>query len=272
MKKFSFILAGVFLAALILGVILLIGILSPKYDPFGANHHTTCGQPATLRAEGYNILGGTRYGRGPDDPGDDFPLANLDFCDPFVEITAEGEERLWFWFEVDVIGQVFPYAAWGLPWEDLGRINPADDRNPIDPIWSPESVWGLSSASTDSAYWAGRQAHVCDDWDRSGLVQFFNTRYGYTIPYGTTRAGWVCLTFDGDAQPIPLPEKIVVTSRPQRARLTRWVDAEFRVRTEPGFEAPFALDTVESHAELCTYAEASRPGSLIPGGPCETDS
>ncbi len=271
MKKASFFLGGIFLAALLLGLMLLIGILSPKYEPFGANRHTTCGEPAAMRAEGYNILGGTRYGRGPDDSGDDFPLALLDFCDPIVEQRPDGDERLWFWFEVEVIGQVFPYAAWGLPWEDLARINPADSRNPIDPIWTPESIWGTSNASAGSAYWAGREAHVCSDWDQSGITQFFNAQYGYSIPYGTTRAGWVCLTFSTEAGDLDLPELLVVTSRPQRARLTRWVDAEFRVRTEPGLDAPIALDTVETAAERCAYAEAQRPGSVIPGGPCQEE-
>lgn len=271
MKKASFFLSGIFLAALLLGLVLLIGILSPKYDPFSANHHTVCGEPVAIRAEGYNILGGTRYGRGPDDPGDDYPLALLDFCDPFVEVTTDGEERLWFWFEVEVIGQVFPYAAWGLPWEDLARINPADNRNPIDPIWTPESVWGVSDAGPGSDYWAGRQAYVCNDWDQSGIMQFFNAEYGYTIPYGTTRAGWICLTFSNDAGNLALPERMIVTSRPQRARLTRWADAQIRVRTEPGIDAPFALDSAETTAERCAIAETSRPGSLIPGGPCEQD-
>ena len=188
-------------------------------------------------------------------------------------ITPDGEQRLWFWFAVEVIGQVFPYAAWGLPWEDLGRINPADDRNPIDPIWTPESVWGTTDRG---GYWAGRQAHVCEDWDQSGLVQFFNAQYGYTIPYGTARSGWICLTFsteEDDAKVlIPLPEVVVVTSRPQRARLTRWVDAAIRVRSGPDVEAPWALETVTTHGALCQHAADHRPGSTVPGGPCEAES
>lgn len=272
MHRLSFVLAGLLLAALIFGGILLAGILTPKYEPFAANRHTTCGQPVTMRAEGYNLLGGTRYGRDADDPGDDVPLANIDLCDPFVEVQPDGQERLWFWFSVEVIGQVFPYAAWGLPWEDLGRINPADERNPIDPIWTPESIWGVADARVGGGYWAGRQATVCDDWDRSGLLQFFNAERGFSIPYGTTRAGWVCLTFSNEERPIPLPDTLVVTSHPRRARLTRWADALVRVRQEPGINAPFALPAVHTPQELCQHAAAVRPGSVVPGGPCQEGS
>ncbi len=269
MAKISFVLGGLVLAVLIVGLILLAGILTPKYDPIGVEHHTTCGEPKTMRAEGYNILGGTRYGRGPDDIGSDVPLANIDVCDPFVEVRDDGEERLWFWFQVEVIGQVFPYAAWGLPWEDLSRINPADSRNPTDPIWTPESIWGVPDSAHAGAIWAGREAHVCDDWDSSGLEQFFNADRGYTIPYGTTRAGWVCLTFSDETNTRPLPDAMTVTSRPGRARLTRWVDAWIRIRADAGFEDQVELpDIVAGPAGVCAHAEAVRPGSTLPDGPC----
>lgn len=269
MQKASFILAGVFLAALILGGILLVGILTPKYDPYFATRHITCGEPATMRAEGYNILGGTHYGRGPDDPGDDIPLANVDLCDPFVEVQPDGGERLWFWFQVEVIGQVFPYAAWGLPWEDLGRLNPASDRNPIDPIWSPESVWGEPDTRHAGPMWAGQQAHTCWNIDETGIVSFFSAEHGFTIPYGTTRSGWVCLTFSDADHPRPLPNTVIVTTRPARARLTRWVDAEIRVHPDTGAEGASALPILRTPQDVCLLAEARRPGSIIPGGPCD---
>jgi len=273
LRKTSFLLAGLFLAALILGGILLIGILTPKYDPFGSNQHTTCGEPGAMRAEGYNLLGGTRYGRDADDTGDDFPLALLDFCTPIIEQRPDGEERLWFWLEIEVIGQVFPYAAWGLPWEDLGRLNPADERNPVDPIWTPNAVWGIADAAHSGSTWAGRQARVCDDWDTSGLTQFFNTANGFTIPYGTTQAGWVCLTYSDENQTRPLPAAMVITTRPIRARLTRWGDAWIRIRPDPGYEDQVVVPpTASSPAELCAEAARLQPGSTLPDGPCAVSS
>jgi hypothetical protein len=270
LRKTSFVLAGLFLAAVILGGILLVGILTPKYEPFGANRHVVCGEPAAMRAEGYNLLGGTRYGRGADDSGDDFPLALLDFCSPIVEERPDGEERLWFWFEVDVVGQVFPYTAWGLPWEDIARINPADSRNPVDPIWTPEAVWGIPDPAHTGATWAGRQAHVCTDFDESGLVQFFNALNGYTIPYGTTKSGWVCLTYSDDEHARPLPGAMIITSRPTRARLTRWVDAWQRIHADSGFEGQVEVPpVVTSPAELCAEADHLQPGTVLPDGPCK---
>lgn len=271
MQKLSFLLAGVFVAALIVGVFLLAGTLEPKYEPFGPNQHTTCGQPVTMRAEGYNLLGGTRYGRDADDPGDDIPLANVDLCDPFLEILPSGEERLWFWLEVEVIGQVFPYAAWGLPWEDVMRGNPADERNPIDPIWTPESVYGLAHHDYTGSEWRGRRAEVCSDWDESGLKQFFNSEHGFTVPVGTTQAGWVCLTFSTPEHPHRMPEALSVTTSPRRARITRWVDALIWIHVAPdteegGHEIQAAVQGREAR---CRYAEARRPGSILPGGACE---
>ena len=272
-RKTSFVLAGLFLAAVILGVILLVGIFTPKYAPYGTNRHVACGEPAAMRAEGYNLLGGTRYGRDADDPGNDVTLALLDFCTPMVQRFSGGEERLWFWFEVEVVGQVFPYTAWGLPWEDIARINPADDRNPVDPIWAPAAVWAVADPGHSSSTWAGRQAHVCPDFDTSGLVQFFNATEGYTIPYGTTKAGWVCLTFSDNQYARPLPAAVIITSRPSRARLTRWVDDWERVYADPGFEDQVeAPPVVTTAAELCAEAARLQPGSVLPDGPCATHS
>ena len=156
----------------------------------------------------------------------------------------------------------------GLPWEDLGRINPANNRNPTDPIWTPLSIWGEADGRNTGGYWTGRQAVVCADHDTSGLRPFFNTDRGYTIPYGTTRSGWVCLTFSDSENTRPMPSEIIITSRPERARLTRWTDVHYQLRDSPTTDAAFTVPVADSAAALCEHAAAVQPDGLAPNGFC----
>ena len=62
---------------------------------------------------------------------------------------------------------------------------------------------------------------------------------------------------------------MIITSRPSRSRLTRWVDAWIRVYADEGYEDQVdAPPVVRSTEELCALVHAIRPETVLPDGPC----
>ncbi len=269
-----FLFAGLALAALLLATLLWLGSLRGAYTHFQPNVHQACGQPVSLRAEGYNLLGGTRYGSEPGDPGDDVELALVDFCDAVVQVLAHGEERLWFWFRVQSTGQVFPYYAWGIPEEDIRNPNANEWRHPVDPLWG-YSAFTITRYATEDIYWDTRRGELCplDRRDLPGINLFIDSEYGFRIPVGTTRAGWVCVRM-GYGE--PLPDSVLVSIRPQLARITRWVDRRFDIVLEspatvagqPVTARRYQLPVLHTNQEMCDHALQTHPESITPGGGC----
>jgi hypothetical protein len=267
-----FLLAGAALAAAIIAALLWLGSLRHALTHFSANIHQTCGQPVSLRAEGYNLLGGTRYGTDAGDPGDDVDLAHLDICDPVVQVMAHGEERLWFWLEVTATGQTFPYYAWGIPEEDIHNPNANEYRDPVDPLWDYRAITVLRYELADG-YWQTGRGELCplDPDDLPPVNLFIDSGNAFRIPVGGTRAAWVCVRM-GFGQ--PLPNALVINFRPLLTRLTRWVDKPFDIAedTAPTY-TPFGevrrhylLPVLHTNEEVCAYAQEAHPESIGPGG------
>lgn len=271
-----FLLAGAALAVMIVAALLWLGSVRDAYSHFKANVHETCGQPVALRAEGYNLLGGTRYGVDGGDPGDDVTLAMVDICDPVIQVLASGEERLWFWLSVESTGQTFPYYTWGIPEEDIHDPNANEWRDPVDPLWAYTAFIVTAIADDPSAtYWPTARGELCPPvpGETPGIALFIDSENGFRIPVGRTRSAWVCLRM---GQGLPLPAELQLSIRPQLARLTRWVDRVFTIVEETPATAPagevvqrgYALPVVHTNQDVCYHAQDTHPGSILPGGGC----
>lgn len=252
--RFAFLLAGVALAALVITVFLWVGAAQAPEPPFQPVLHQECGQPVALRAEDYNLWGSTRH---------DIELARLDFCDPVRVLRADGRLEVWFWLEVAVTGQVFPYAGWGFPWQDVATPFPADDREPRNPWWEPRS--SLRAVPNELGY-TGGDGVVCPlaEAQQRGLDLFFYREGGFQLPVGVTHRGWVCLYFDNGQS---VPDAFTVTVRPERARITQWVD-KLLVATDRGLHDVPAMPFIEAH-DLCAHARQTHPATVRPGERCD---
>lgn len=253
-SQINFLLAGIALAALIVQGFLWYGAAQAPEAPFLPVLHQACGEPVSLRAEDYNLWGSTRH---------DIELARLDFCDPVRVRRDDGRLEVWFWLEVTVTGQVFPYAGWGYPWDDVETPFPADIREPRNPWWEPRtSVRGLSN---DGEYLGG-EGYTCpvNDTRYRGLDLFFAPDQGFQLPVGATHSGWVCLYFDGGSS---LPDAFTVSVRPERARITQWVDKLFVVQDAGLYDVP-AMPFIEAYA-FCDYARRAHPDTIRPGEACD---
>lgn len=271
MPNTRFLLAGIALAVGVIAALLWLGAMQPAYSHFTPNTHAACGEPVALRAEGYNLLGGTRYGTGPDDPGDDVTLALVDLCDPVVQRLPTGEERLWFWVEVAAVDQTFPYYAWGIPEEDIHNPNANEWRDPVDPLWN-YTAFTITPYVVNDGYWATGRGELCplEDMAQTGLALFIDSAYDFRIPPGRTRAGWVCVRM-GYAE--PLPDAVQISIRPQLARVTRWVDRVFIITDTsqtptPNNDHPLALPLLYSDYDVCEFALTSHPETVLSDRGC----
>ncbi len=270
-----FLLAGVALAALLVAGLLWLGSIQGPYTHFKPNVHEACGQPVALRAEGYNLLGGTRYGVDGGDPGDDVTLALVDLCDSIVQVLPNGEERLWVWLEIDSVGQTFPYYTWGIPEQDIKHPNANEWRDPVDPLWGYGAFEVTLVADSSGAYWPTTRGEVCPPiaGQVPGVTLFIDSGNSFTIPVGRTRAAWLCVRM---GEGLPLPDELQITVRPGLARLTRWVDARITVISETPATTPagqvieraYALPFVHTNDEVCYHAQDTHPESIMPGGGC----
>ena len=260
-----FLLFGIAIAVGLMAALLWLGSLRGSYTYFSPNIHETCGDPVSLRAEGYNLLGGTRYGTEPGDLGDDVELALVDMCDPAIQILPNGEGRLWFWLEVKTTGQVFPYYSWGIPDEDIHNVNANTTRNPADPLWNYRamSIIGMNTAGT---YWPTQRGEICpmDDDQLPDIAMFFDTANGFRIPQGRTRAGWVCVRY-GEGE--RLPDKIAIELQPENARITRWVEKIFPIRGMSSTQE-YHMPAVYTTDDVCNYALDIHPETILPAGDC----
>ncbi len=268
-----FALAGMGLAGALIAALLWLGSLRPPFNHFQATPHETCEQPVSLRAEGYNLLGGTRYGADPGDPGDDVELALIDICDPAIQLLPNGEERLWFWLEVQAVGQTFPYYAWGIPDEDLRDPNANEWRDPVDPLWNYRAFTVVSENSAGD-YWDTGRGELCplEPDEPPGIALFIDSVNDFRIPLGRARAAWVCVRMGFRER---LPDVLQVSIRPELARLTRWVDKTFTIRGQAAapdspsvIERGYQLPVLHTQTELCYHAEDTHPESILPGGGC----
>ncbi|NDJ79384.1 MAG: hypothetical protein GYB65_24300 [Chloroflexi bacterium] len=257
-RRFSFLLAGIALAGLIIQGFLWYGAAQAPNAPFVPNIHQACGEPVALRAEDYNRWGGTR-------PGDDMEVARVDFCDPALLLRADGGYEVWVWMAVEVTGQVFPYAGWGFPWSDVETPFPADRREARNPWWSMRS--GLTAIPNGPPYQAGDGFHCPHNEARQRGVDLFYFRdEGFQLPVGTTHSGWVCLYFDNYQT---VPDAFTLSIQPDRARITQWVDKLLVVR-DTGWYPPPALPAV-GESDWCDYLARTQPGTLRAGEVCAPD-
>ncbi len=266
-----FLLAGLALAAGLVAVVLWLGALQPAFTHFTSNVHTDCGAPVTMRAEGYNLLGGTRYGRDYGDPGDDVDLALVDFCHAAVQRLPNGEERLWFWLDIQTVGKTFPYYTWGIPELDIENPNANDWRDPVDPLWAFNSIV-ITNYAADSTYWTTAYGQLCPrDTSLPGIAIFFDSENAFRIPQGGRRTGWVCVRM---SEGQPLPDTTMISLRPGLARLTRWVDKIFAVKGEAQDAATgalvqdYLLPTLSTAEDVCDMARHAHPESIILNGGC----
>jgi hypothetical protein len=259
LPRFSFLLAGLALAALIANGFLWYGAAQAPHAPFLAAVHKQCGQPVALRAEDYDRWGSTR-------PGDDIELARLDFCDPVRLRRNDGRQEVWFWLEIEVTGQVFPYAGWGYPWQDVQTPFPADSREPRNPWWKPNSsLRGIPGGLN----YTGGDGYPCPHSEAvaRGVDLFFFREEGFQLPVGTHHSGWVCMYFDnGDS----LPDAFIVSVQPDRARITQWVDRLYVVRNTGVSDQPAIPVVVEG--AWCDFVRQARPASIHADGPCAAES
>jgi hypothetical protein len=255
LPRTTFLLAGIALAALIASGFMWYGAGHASKPPFQPSRHRVCDQPVPLRAEDYNRWGSTRE--------EGLELAQLDFCDPVRVEWRDGRQEVWFWFEIKVTGQVFPYAGWGYPWNDVETPFPADNREPRNPWWTPRN--GLHIRANQIGYTGGDGA-VCplNETLKRGLNLFFYRDEGFQLPVGTTYAGWVCVYFDGWNS---LPDAFTLTVLPERARIVQWVDKLFVLGHPENYDEP-ELSTI-SEDTFCAYARATHPDSIQAGGACD---
>jgi hypothetical protein len=253
--QFSFLLAGIALAAIIITGFLWYGAGQEPAPPFQPAHHQTCGEPVALRTEDYNRWGSTR--------GDGIEVARLDFCDPVRAMREDGQQEVWFWLSVEITGQVYPYAGWGYPWQDVETPFPADDREPRNPWWAPHS--SIRAVANELGY-TGGDGFPCplDQATARGLDLFFYRDSGFQLPVGTTHSGWVCIYFDNGHS---LPDSLTLAIQPDRARVTQWVDKLFVVRDQELYGIP-AMPVATEDA-LCDFARRTHPDSIQPGGGCD---
>jgi hypothetical protein len=254
--RFSFLLAGVALAVVIAELFLWYGARQAPDPVFLPAVHVSCGQPVSLRVEDYELWGGTRWG-------DDLELARIDFCDAVQVVANDGQREVWFWLEVEVVNQVFPYAGWGFYWVDVNTPFPADDREPRNPWWSARNA--LRGYPNEIGY-TGGQGVLCPHQDTTawGLDLFFYDQEGFQLPVGMKHAGWVCMYFDLGQS---IPDAFTVTVRPDRARITQWVDKLFVTQNDGRY--PAAPLSLIYENELCFFAQTARPESVRPGELCD---
>lgn len=250
----TFLLAGIALAVLIASGFMWYGAGHASRPPFLPVEHRVCGQPVTLRAEDYNRWGSTRS--------QGLALARLDFCDPVRLVWRDGQQEVWFWLKIQVVGQVFPYAGWGFPWQDVETPFPADDREPRNPWWNPRSA--VHIVANEIGY-PGGDGSVCpiNESEQRGLNLFFYREDGFQLPVGTTYAGWVCVYFDNWKS---LPDSFTMTILPDRARIVQWVDKHFVVNNAGDTSTPEI--PALSEEGLCDYARRTHPESIQSGGAC----
>ncbi|HEX3050799.1 MAG TPA: hypothetical protein VHP83_09115 [Aggregatilineaceae bacterium] len=251
LSRFSFLLAGLALAALLINGLMWYGADQPANVPYVPAHHTTCGQPVEMRAEDYDLWGSTR-------PGHDLPLALVDFCDPIQLTRADGQTEIWFWLSVEVVGQVFPLTGWGYPWVDMETPAAADYREPRNPWWNERAS---IRAIPDEIGYLGGDGYACpfEEMTQRGLDLFFYRPEGFQLPVGTRREGWVCIYFDGGRT---LPSTLIVSIQPDRARITQWVD-KFMVTSGD----PSAIPTLPED-QLCDFARRTHPATIQTSGVC----
>jgi hypothetical protein len=256
LPRTTFLLAGITLAALIANGFLWYAAGKAPQPPLRVVQHRACGQPVMLRGEDYVRWGSTR-GQGVD-------LALLDFCDPVRVRWSGGQQEVWFWLEATVTGQVFPYAGWGYPWQDVETPFPGDNREPRNPWWAP--LASLRAVSNQIGY-AGGDGLVCPfkETNGRGLNLFFYREEGFQLPVGTTHSGWVCVYFDNRNS---LPNAFTVNILPDRARITQWVDKLIVVRDEGLYDEP-AIPAIP-YDQLCDFARRTHPDTIRPGGACDT--
>ena len=259
MTRLPFLLVGVALAALGATAFLLYASAQGPQAPVLPAQHITCGEPVSLRVEDYSLLGGTRGE-------EDIELARLDFCDPVHVTRDDGSHEIWFWMSAEITEQMYPYASWGYPWVDVETPFPADFREPRDAWWQPRSTIRAIPAETT---YLGGDGVACpvEATNARGLRTFFHREDGFQLPVGTTHSGWVCLYFDGGQS---VPNAFTVTVRPDRARVTQWVD-RFYVTTEDGSYSQPPIPSISGDA-LCAYATFFHPDTVQPDGPCESRS
>lgn len=247
--RLTFLLGGLALAALVANAFLWYGAAQAPDVPFLPVQHRACGQPVSLRAEDYNLWGESRRG-------DDIELALLDFCDPVRVLREDGKKELWFWMSVETTGQVFPYVGWGYPWSDVETPFPADDREPRNPWWAPRT--GIRAYPAELGY-AGGDGYACphNEVEARGVDLFFYREEGFQLPVGARHAGWVCLYFDDGNS---LPDALTVTVRPDRARITQWVDRFYVVQNAINYDEA-AIPAISGH-QLCDYARRTHPDSV----------
>lgn len=250
--RITFLFAGAALAALVINGFLWLGAAQSPPTPYHAILHRACGEPVMMRAEDYNLLGGTR---------DDLDLARLDFCDPVRLVRDDGREELWFWLDVESIGQVYPYTSYGFAWNDIVTPFPADSREPRNAWWLP--ITSLSALGNDLGdRHGGGTACPLDEAQQRGVDLFFYREEGFQLPPGIHHSGWVCVTFET----LTLPDVFTVTIQPQRARLTQWVDKVFMVRQRAGYDEPPV--PVIAQEDWCDFARRTHPASVLGDGGC----
>ena len=255
MGRFSFLLAGIALSAAVGSGFMWYAAGQHGDPPYVPSHHKYCGEPVALRAEDYNLWGSTRSDSGVE-------LALIDICDPVQVQRADGLKEVWFWMEVEVTGQVFPYAGWGYYWVDVETPFPADPREPRNPWWTPRT--GLQVYPNELGYTGGRGYHCIHDQARArGLDLFFYLEDGFQLPVNTTHSGWVCVYFDGGRT---LPNAFTVTVQPDRARIVQWVD---KLITLGGYDVDeISIAPLVQENELCDYARFTHPETIQLDGPC----
>jgi len=256
LPRTTFFLAGIALAALIANGFLWYGAGQAPLPPLKAVQHHTCGEPVMLRAEDYTRWGSTRT-QGLD-------LALLDFCDSVRVVSSANEQEVWFWLQAKVVGQVFPYAGWGYPWQDVETPFPGDNLEPRNPWWAP--LPSLHAISNQLGY-PGGDGYVCPfkETNTRGLNLFFYREEGFQLPVGTTHSGWVCIYFDNWKS---LPDAFTVSIQPDLARITQWVDKLFVVRDQGLYDEPAM--TMIPYDSLCDFARRTHPDTIRPGGVCDT--
>jgi hypothetical protein len=266
-----FLLLGVGLAAGLLTAALWLGSLRHAYSHFSSNVHETCGTSVSLRAEGYNLLGGTRYGTEPGDTGYDVELAQIDICDPVLQVLPNGEERLWFWLDVHSTGKTFPYYAWNVPERDIQNPNANEWRDPVDPLWGA-FAFTVTNYVTDEVYWSTTRGEICPPiaGEVPGVALFVDSTFNFRIPEGQRRSAWMCVRM-GPGQ--PLPDTLMLTIRPQLARLTRWVDRIFPIKGESRdadevLRRGYQLPVLHTNEDICYHALDTHPDSILPDGGC----
>jgi len=256
LPRLSFLLAGTALAVLIINGFLWYAAAQAPDPPYRPVQHRTCGQPVTMLAEDYNRWGGTR--------GEGIELARLDFCNPALMTRDDGRLEVWFWLEVEVTGQVFPYTGWGYAWLDVETPFPADYREPRNPWWTSRT--GLRVLPNELSYQGG-EGYACPHPEviSRGLTLFFYNEAGFQLPVGTRHSGWVCVFFDSGNT---VPDSFTVSIQPDRARIIQWVDRVFATRRTPDVDiAP--IPTIRE-ADLCEFARLSHPETIRPGEACDS--